>query len=146
MLTAGKIGEDTVRRRLEVHAAESRQPHLPSEQRRQRVDADAEISGAGVLVEPQTLPVGLDDVEDKVLVAHFRETDFLLRGRQPGHEVGQRTVEPSHVLARLRRQRRLRKEVGVVSASTPTAAATALSGADDELVDAPGFLVEEERR
>ena len=79
VVTAGQIGEQTVRARLERHAGEARQSILPAEQRRVAVDADTKTSGALIAEEPQDLRIDLHVVEEKVLVAHFRQPNFLFR-------------------------------------------------------------------
>src|SRR5262249_62195056 len=92
----------------------------------------------------------------------FGEPNLLLRRRQPRHVVGMRAaVEAQHVLLRLRQQRHLGQIVRRVAATASATATAVGAGArttaagfggtastagrtpDDELVDAPGFLVEE---
>ena len=162
-MAAGQIREQPLRARLEVHAREAGKSFLPGEERGEAIDADTEISSALIPEEPQDLLVHLHEVQQEILIAHFREADFLLRRRQARHVVGVRAgVEPQHVLLRLRRERRVRKIFRAVGSAAASAAAraAAVAGrrpsrrrpfpaaaavADDELVDAPRFLVEEGR-
>src|SRR5262245_14218687 len=107
VVTSGQVGQQPFGARLEVHPAESRKAVLPCEQRWKAVHTDAETACSLVPEEPQHLLVGLYQVEQEILVAHFRETNLLLWRRETGHVVGMRAgVQPQHVLLRLWRKRR----------------------------------------
>src|SRR4029453_14847781 len=96
---------------IEVHALEAGISIRPTLERADRVDPDAVEAVRAALIEGDHLRADLDAPQKEVLVAHARETIFLLRRRETRHVIDFLGFEPGDILLSLRGQRHLREEI-----------------------------------
>jgi hypothetical protein len=123
---------------VQLETFETREPGSPAVERGYGVDAAAPPTVSDVQVVRQHSGIGLDDLQQVVLVRDARQAVFLLRRGEPGHVVLIAVLDAENVLAHLPGQRRLR-EIG-------RRVRAAFTLADDEPVDAERFAIEEHGR
>ncbi len=113
---------------------------LPAEERGGSIGTHGEDTGRHILEEPDHLLIDLRALQQVVVITDFRQAELLLGRAQPRQIVGLIGIEEAqHIFLRGFGERRLRQELRGKNAPDTF---LVVQPADDQLVFAPGLLIE----